>query len=113
MSMHDGVSRRTLLAIAAAVAALVSGAMRADAGAQPQAGAVCTLKVAGMACGACAARVEKVARKIPGVTGAKASQSKGVAEITYDPAQTTPDAIAKAISQKSGFKTEVVRQEHE
>jgi copper chaperone CopZ len=47
-------------------------------------GQVCTLKVWGMICGACAAQVEKVAKKIDGVAAAKVSQPKGTAEITYD-----------------------------
>jgi copper chaperone CopZ len=64
------------------------------------------LKVAGMWCGACAKTVEKEARKIDGVKVAKVSQSKGEAEITYDRAKTSPEAIAKRITQKTGFKTE-------
>lgn len=68
---------------------------------------VCVLKVSGMACGACAARVEKAAKNIAGVKVAKVSQPKGVAEVTYSAAKTTPDAIAKAITDRTGFKAEV------
>ena len=70
-------------------------------------GKVCTLKVEKMACSACAARVEKEARKIDGVKAAKVSQPKGTAEITYDPAKTTPEAIAKIVTEKTGFASEV------
>lgn len=66
-----------------------------------------TLKITGMACGACAARVEKAAKKIDGVTGAKVSQPKGLAEISYDPTKATPQAIAKTIADKTGFRAEV------
>ena len=47
------------------------------------------------------------AKKVDGVSDAKVSYKKGVAEVTYDPAKTSPAAIAKAITQKSGFKAEV------
>lgn len=70
-------------------------------------GKVCVLKVEGMACGACAARVEKEAKKIEGVKAAKVSQPKGAAEITYDPAKTSPEAIARTLSKETGFKTQV------
>jgi len=36
------------------------------------------------------------------VKDAKASYANGTAEVTYDPAKTAPDAIAKAITQKTG-----------
>ena len=72
-------------------------------------GQMCLLKVSGMACGACASAVEKAAKRIEGVTSAKVSQPKGTAEITYDPAKTTPEAIAKAISAGTLFKAEATR----
>ena len=70
---------------------------------------VCTLKVSGMACGACANTVEKAAKKIGCVKDAKVSQPDGSASITYDPAKTTPEAIAKAISAKTPFKAETTK----
>lgn len=73
------------------------------------AGEVCTIKVEGMACGACAARVEREARKIDGVTAAKVSQPKGTAEITYDPAKTSPEEIARLITKTTGFVAEAPR----
>ena len=77
------------------------------AGPDEKAGKVCVLKVEGMACGACAARVEKEVTKIEGVKAAKVSQPNGSAEITYDPAKTSPEAIAKTISKQTGFKAAV------
>lgn len=70
-----------------------------------KAGKVCVLKIEGMACSACAARVEKEAKKIDGVKAVRVSQPKGAAEITYDPAKTSPEAIAKKIAKETGFKT--------
>ena len=70
---------------------------------------VCSLKVTGMFCGACAKTVEKTAKKVDGVKAAKVSQSNGAAEITYDPNKTTPEAIAKVIASKTPFKAEVVQ----
>ena len=67
---------------------------------------VCTLKVSGMFCGACAKTVEKTVKKVDGVKAAKVSQPDGRAEITYDPAKTSPHAIAAAINQKTSFKAE-------
>jgi len=72
------------------------------------AGKVCVLKVEGMVCGACASRVEKEAKKIAGVNAAKVSQRKGEAEITYDPTKTSPEAIAKTVAEKTGFKAKVL-----
>lgn len=81
----------------------------APAGAQtdkPAVGDVCTLKVKGMSCSACASKVEQTALKLDGVKAAKVDQPKGTAEITYDASKTNPAAIAKYISDKSGFKAE-------
>jgi periplasmic mercuric ion binding protein len=69
---------------------------------------VCRLKVTGMTCSGCEAAVRMAARSVDGVTEAKASYAKANAEVTYDPAKTTPEAIAKAITDKSGFKAELV-----
>ena len=66
-----------------------------------------TLKVSGMACSVCASTVEKAAAKIDGVKIAKANQPQGTAEITYDSTKLTLEAIAKAISAKTGFAVEV------
>jgi copper chaperone CopZ len=67
---------------------------------------VCTLRITGMTCAGCEAAVRMAARSIDGVTGVKASYAKHNAEVTYDPAKTTPEAIAKAVTEKSGFKAD-------
>ena len=71
---------------------------------------VCALKVSGMFCGACAKTVEKTAKKIDGVKAATVSQPKGVAQITYDPNKTSPEAIAKVIASRTPFTAEVIPQ---
>lgn len=65
----------------------------------------CTLKVDGMACGACENRVQKVARRIDGVTEAVADNQTSSARVTFDPSKTNPAAIAKAITEDAGFKS--------
>lgn len=74
---------------------------------KPVEGKTCTLTVEKMHCGACAERVRKVALKLDGVTAATVSQPKGIAEIAYDAAKTNPKAIARQITDKTGFKTDV------
>ena len=105
---------RKILVLATAV--LVGGvatatAVRAQsAQAKPsEATNVCTIKVTGMTCAGCEAAVKIAAKQVDGVKGAKASYAKGTAEVTYDSARTSPDAIAKAITQKTGYKTEVAK----
>jgi copper chaperone CopZ len=70
---------------------------------------VCTLKVTGMTCSGCEAAVKIAAKQIAGVKDAKANYAKGTAEVTYDSARTSPDAIAKAIAEKTGYKTVVTK----
>ena len=68
----------------------------------------CTLKVTGMTCAGCEAAVRMAARSVDGVTEVKVSYAKGNAEVTFDPSKTSPTAIAKVITDKSGFKAEPV-----
>ncbi len=67
---------------------------------------VVTLKVTGMTCGGCEVAVQHAARKVDGVKAVKANSDRGTAEVTYDPAKTSPAAIAKVITEKPGFKAE-------
>ena len=68
----------------------------------------CTLKISGMTCAGCATAVKMAASKVDGVTAVTVSYEKGEAVVTYSPAKTNPEAIAKAVTDKSGFKAEVV-----
>jgi copper chaperone CopZ len=69
----------------------------------------CILKVSGMTCPGCEVAVRMAARTVDGVTAVKVSYAKGNAEVTYDPMKTNPDAIAKVITERSGFKAERIR----
>ncbi|MEK6606431.1 MAG: heavy-metal-associated domain-containing protein [Myxococcota bacterium] len=60
------------------------------------------LAVDGWTCEGCAARTEKVVRALKGVKDAKANLDKKLVAVTYDDAQTGPDAIRAAIT-KAGF----------
>jgi copper chaperone CopZ len=60
-------------------------------------------------CAGCEAAVKLAARSIDGVTDVRASYAKKNAEVTYDPAKTSADAIAKVITEKSRFKAERVQ----
>jgi copper chaperone CopZ len=71
--------------------------------------AVCTLKVSGMTCSGCEAAVKMAARKVDGVKSVTASAKSGTAEVSYDAAKTSSEAIAKAVTANSGFKAEVVK----
>ena len=70
---------------------------------------VCTLKVTGMTCAGCEAAVKIAVRKVDGVSDVSVSYDKAAARVTYDPAKTTPEAIAKVIREKTGYKAEAPR----
>jgi len=98
-------SSRTVLGMTL-LALVVGRSVPAVAQQGTKAGAVkvCTLKVAGMTCAGCEAAVRSAAKTVDGVNDVKASYDKKSADVTYDPSRTTPDAIAKVITERSGFK---------
>ena len=99
--------RRNLfsLAVAALAALLVSNVLWTTPAAGGNfAGTVLTIK--GMTCGGCVAAVKLRLKKVKGVVAYEVSLEKGEAEVTYDPGQTDPDAIAAAVSE-IGFKATV------
>lgn len=93
--------------VALCSAAAVLAAQRSKNGEAWKVGQACTLKVDGMVCGACANRVQTVAKRVDGVGEVIVSHERGTAQITYDPAKTNPSAIAKAITDNAGFRSEV------
>ena len=101
---------RKVLAVMGLLTIFGFGSGAAQQADKTEAAQMCLLKVSGMHCGARGARVEKIAKTMDGVTSAKVSQPKGTAEITYDPAKTTPEAVAKIITDKAGFTAEVRKQ---
>ena len=74
------------------------------ASAAPQKGdARADLVITGMTCAACVSRVEKAARRVPGVADAAVNLLASRGMFTYDAALTSPPVIAAAI-QKIGFE---------
>jgi len=69
----------------------------------------CTLKVSGMTCASCDVAVRLAAKSVPGVTAVNVDYPKAKADVTYDPSKTNPQAIAAAITKRSGFKAEPVK----
>lgn len=60
------------------------------------------LAITGMSCAACVSRVEKAVKRVPGVNDATVNLLANQGAFTYDPAQTSPQAIAAAI-EKIGY----------
>lgn len=56
-----------------------------------------------MKCGGCESQVQEAVCALPGVDSATASHKDSSAEISYDEAKTSAEAIQKAIEAK-GFK---------
>jgi len=76
----------------------------ARAAPRPQKGdARADLAITGMTCAACVSRVEKAARRVPGVADAAVNLLANRGMFSYDPALTSPPVIAAAI-EKIGFE---------
>lgn len=48
--------------------------------------------------------MKQAAKSVIGVQDCSASYKNGTAEVTFDPSKTTPNAIAKVITEKTGYK---------
>lgn len=70
---------------------------------------VAAFKIEGMTCAGCEAAVRVAAKRVDGVESATVSYKAGRAEVTYDPEKTTPDTIARTITEKSGYKATVLK----
>jgi copper chaperone CopZ len=64
----------------------------------------CTFGVTGMTCAGCEAAVRSAAREVDGVTDVEVSYKEGTAKVTYDASKTTPEVIAKTITERTGFE---------
>jgi copper chaperone CopZ len=62
-----------------------------------------TLKISGMTCEGCTAAVKLAAQRIDGVSAVTVDYAQGRADVTYDSAKTSPAALAKTISENSGY----------
>lgn len=70
-----------------------------------------TLPVEGMVCPFCAAAVENILGSLDGVVEAKADYVKGLATVSYDPAQVTPNQMVEAINTQSFYRASLPRLE--
>ncbi|GAB3394212.1 heavy-metal-associated domain-containing protein [Amycolatopsis echigonensis] len=57
---------------------------------------IVTVRVEGMHCGACEQRLRTVLGRLDGVGHVEADHTTGVVRLRFDPAHTTPDALATA-----------------
>lgn len=64
------------------------------------------LSVPKMDCAGCEIGVRIAASKVDGVKQVKTDSDKRTADVTFDPAKTTAQAIANAIKVGTGFETE-------
>jgi len=64
-----------------------------------------TLKISGMSCGHCVARVEKALSELEGVATANVNLEKNTATIEYDESKTGPANFIKAVAE-AGYKAE-------
>lgn len=60
------------------------------------------MQVSGMTCAACASRIEKGLKRMPGVTDANVNMATETSNVTYDPAETGAAAIQEKI-EKLGY----------
>jgi copper chaperone CopZ len=65
-----------------------------------------TLAIKGMTCGGCVASVKLQLKRAAGVLKYEVSYEAAEAVVTFDPAKTTPEKIAEAVS-KTGFTISV------
>ncbi|MBC1730806.1 CopZ family metallochaperone [Listeria seeligeri] len=56
-----------------------------------------TLKIEGMTCGHCEARVEKALAEVDGVTNAKVSLEEGTATVEFETGKVTEDSLINAV----------------
>lgn len=68
--------------------------------------ATTVLVIKGMTCGGCVAAVKLQLRKTEGVTAYEVSYEKAEAQVTYEPAKTTPEKIAASVSE-TGYTASV------
>ena len=67
-----------------------------------------TLGVEHMTCAACPVTVRKALSQVPGVSASTVDMKTHTATVTFDPARTTPEALAAAVS-NAGYPAKVLR----
>jgi copper chaperone CopZ len=69
----------------------------------PAGSTVAKLQVAGMKCGACAEKVTAALKGVSGVSVANVDVTAGTAEVGYDAAKTSADALITAVNATGHF----------
>jgi mercuric ion transport protein len=109
-SASSGSTGRLLLWLATLVVILVSLSSRSSGLHSLPRGAgiamTTTVAIKGMTCGGCVAKVEERLDRLQGVESFDVSLPQGEAHVVYDPAATTPEAIAAAV-RETGFAAAV------
>ena len=72
----------------------------------PPSNEVIRIPVSGMTCAACQARVQRSLEKQPGVSDAAVNLMMRTATVTYDPDETTPEALVETI-RATGYGAEL------
>jgi copper chaperone CopZ len=70
------------------------------------------LKVTGMHCGRCSARLSKAFTNLEGVTENDVSFSEKKAVVTYNPEKVTPEELLETVT-KTGFSGEIIEEVEE
>ena len=65
------------------------------------------LKIQGMTCGSCSAKVENALRSVAGVSDVSVDHRKGSADVTHDDSVSTEKLIRAVVD--AGFRAEVKR----
>lgn len=66
------------------------------------------LSVEHMTCATCPITVRKALSRVPGVTESTVDMTTHTAIVTFDPAKTTPDVLATAVT-RAGFPAKVLQ----
>lgn len=66
--------------------------------------ATAVLRVDGLVCSACAARVKRRLERVDGVAHAQVDLDRGQARVTYDAARATPETLVRAIEAAALFQ---------
>ena len=66
------------------------------------------LRIEGMTCGGCAISARALLRRMEGVETADVSYDEGIAVVTYDPAEVTPQEMIDALRETFQYTTTVV-----
>ncbi len=66
--------------------------------------ATAVLRIDGLVCSACAARVRRHLERVDGVTSARVDLDRGEARVAYDATCATPDALVVAVERAALFR---------